>query len=288
MKTRINEFFKNKLLVIFSGEKCIKNLFLNFLGLQVFRYLFAKLLYNIKNFNISENEINELKNIGYQVYPNFFNPEVFKKIKAEYYKLINDDKYAKRVDQGSGKIDDGIEYINANIDDHLNEEYSALSNIKNNPKILKYFKLAEKKNEIKINTRLESIKILDNNLPDPQKEYHYDTFHNTFKAWLFIEEVKTKDGPFHYVPLSHKLTFLRVWNEWRLSILYCIKNISSSFRYNINKEFLDKKALKAETKENTLVIANTHGLHRRGDAEIGAKRNSIQLWTRENPFKIFL
>lgn len=288
MKTRIKEFFKNNLLIIFSGEKCIKNLFLNFLGLQVFRYLFAKLIYNFKKFNISGNEINELKKIGFQVYPNFFNPDEFQKIKTEYYKLIDDDKYAKRVDQGSGKIDEGIEYINANIDDHLKEEYPMLSNIKNNPKILKYFQLAEKKNEIKINTRLESIKILDNNLPDPQKDYHYDTFHNTFKAWIFIEEVKTEDGPFCYIPLSHKFNFLRVWNEWRLSILYSIKNIHSSFRYNVNKEFLDKKALKAETKENTLVIANTHGLHRRGDAEINRKRESIQLWTRENPFKIFI
>ena len=38
--------------------------------------------------------------------------------------------------------------------------------------------------------------------------------------------------------------------------------------------------------ENTLVMANTHGLHRRGDASIGTTRYAIQFWTRENPFKL--
>ena len=35
-------------------------------------------------------------------------------------------------------------------------------------------------------------------------------------------------------------------------------------------------------------MANVHALHRRGDAENNTERVSIQFWTRENPFKIFL
>ena len=33
--------------------------------------------------------------------------------------------------------------------------------------------------------------------------------------------------------------------------------------------------------ENTLVMANTHGLHRRRDAKKGRMRIAIQFWTRE-------
>ena len=54
------------------------------------------------------------------------------------------------------------------------------------------------------------------------------------------------------------------------------------------KEALNKKAIKFNVNENTFVRVNTHGLHRRGNAEVGQIRDCINIWTRENPFKIIL
>jgi len=41
---------------------------------------------------------------------------------------------------------------------------------------------------------------------DPQRHLHSDTFHATMKAWFFLDDVGDHNGPFTYVPGSHKLT----------------------------------------------------------------------------------
>ena len=41
---------------------------------------------------------------------------------------------------------------------------------------------------------------------DPQCVLHSDTFHPTVKAWLFLTDVAADEGPFTYVPGSHRLT----------------------------------------------------------------------------------
>ena len=41
---------------------------------------------------------------------------------------------------------------------------------------------------------------------DPQCVLHADTFHPTVKAWLFLTDVAEDEGPFTYVPGSHRAT----------------------------------------------------------------------------------
>ena len=137
---------------------------------------------------------------------------------------------------------------------------------------------------------MEKIKVKNENINDPNKDYHYDTFHNTFKCWLFIDKVSYDQGPFRYLPFSNNFSIKRFFFEWKQSVLYSLKkNLNSSFRVSdkLKKKF-DKDSVCMNVDENTLVMANTHGLHRRGDAKIGTTRYAIQFWTRENPFKIIL
>src|SRR5215204_4109143 len=50
--------------------------------------------------------------------------------------------------------------------------------------------------------------------PDPQTNLHADTFHPTVKAWLFLTDVAEDEGPFVYVPGSHRLTPERLaWEQ---------------------------------------------------------------------------
>ena len=46
--------------------------------------------------------------------------------------------------------------------------------------------------------------------PDPQTRLHADTFHPTVKAWFFLNDVGEDEGPFTYVPGSHRLTSRRL------------------------------------------------------------------------------
>lgn len=54
--------------------------------------------------------------------------------------------------------------------------------------------------------------------PDPQTHLHADTFHPTMKAWLFLTDVAVDEGPFSYVPGSHRLTPHRLAWEQRMSL----------------------------------------------------------------------
>src|SRR5438132_582901 len=54
--------------------------------------------------------------------------------------------------------------------------------------------------------------------PDPQTALHADTFHPTVKAWLFLTDVAADQGPFTYVPGSHRLSPERLAWERRMSL----------------------------------------------------------------------
>ena len=45
--------------------------------------------------------------------------------------------------------------------------------------------------------------------PDPQTRLHADAFHSSVKAWFFLTDVTEEDGPFIYVPGSHRPTARR-------------------------------------------------------------------------------
>lgn len=128
---------------------------------------------------------------------------------------------------------------------------------------------------------------------DPQKTLHSDTFHPTMKCWFFIDDVAEESGPFNYVPQSNRLSWKRIKWQYRMSL-----NASNaenqyhargSTRYTVD----DLKALglpepKAfAVKKNTLVIANTFGIHRRGDSLEKSTRLAIWGDSRTNPFLPF-
>ena len=54
--------------------------------------------------------------------------------------------------------------------------------------------------------------------PDPQTNFHADTFHPSLKAWFFLTDVAEDEGPFCYVPGSHLLTPERLAWEREMSI----------------------------------------------------------------------
>ncbi len=129
--------------------------------------------------------------------------------------------------------------------------------------------------------------------PDPQKNLHSDTFHPTTKSWFFFDDVSERNGPFTYVPGSHRLTLKRLAWEYRKSI--SVSNDGD--RYSANGSFritdADAKAMDLAPPKafavaaNTLVIANTHGFHCRGNASERSSRTELWTISRSNPFSPF-
>ena len=130
--------------------------------------------------------------------------------------------------------------------------------------------------------------------PDPQKDLHTDTFHPCVKAWLYIDEVSDQNGPFTFIPGSLRLTWKRVKWEYRQSLLASQSRNDrpkqrywdGSFRVSTQDaaELGYGLPLAMKVAANTLLIANTHGIHCRGEAKSGATRMTIWMQARDNPF----
>lgn len=126
--------------------------------------------------------------------------------------------------------------------------------------------------------------------PDPQTRLHADAFHPSVKAWFFLTDVAEEDGPFIYVPGSHRPTRRRLSWERRASMTAaCSADFQSSRgSLRITPEavrrlgFGEPKAFAVP--QNTLVVADTVGFHARGLSARPSVRLEIWAYGRRNPF----
>ena len=125
---------------------------------------------------------------------------------------------------------------------------------------------------------------------DPQRHLHSDTFHATMKAWFFLDDVGDHNGPFTYVPGSHKLTWKRLKWEYKKSVEGSSQSNSYGSRGSLRVADDELEAMRMpapslfKVPANTLVIADTHGFHRRGAASEKSNRLEIWAYSRTNPF----
>ncbi len=125
---------------------------------------------------------------------------------------------------------------------------------------------------------------------DPQTAHHSDTFHATAKSWFFLEDVSSEDGPFTYVPGSHRMTPGRL--AWERA-----QSLTASSHPNGHHALGSFRASRAEidamgygptismtVPANTLVVADTHGFHARGRPTRAAIRPAVYGSLRRNPF----
>jgi hypothetical protein len=126
--------------------------------------------------------------------------------------------------------------------------------------------------------------------PDPQTALHADTFHATAKAWLFLTDVAEDEGPFVYVPGSHRMTPERLaWEKARsVRASAGLDRLSARGSLRIAAEELSALKLPAPkvfaVPANTLVVADTSGFHARGPSLRPSTRVEIWTYGRRNPF----
>lgn len=130
----------------------------------------------------------------------------------------------------------------------------------------------------------------DEGPPDPQTAFHSDTFHATAKAWLFLADVAPEDGPFMYVPGSHRATPGRLaWEQAQSEIAAGAPDAlhaRGSFRATPAEiaAMGYPPPVAFTVPANTLVVADTHGFHARGPSLRVSVRPAIYGSLRRNPF----
>jgi hypothetical protein len=129
-----------------------------------------------------------------------------------------------------------------------------------------------------------------NAAPDPQTNFHSDTFHPSLKAWFFLTDVAEDEGPFCYVPGSHLLTPERLNWERKTSIDAAHNRDTYSARGSFRASEEDRAAMKLAkpvafaVPANTLVVGDTVGFHARGLSSRPSRRVEIWAYARRNPF----
>lgn len=129
---------------------------------------------------------------------------------------------------------------------------------------------------------------------DPQEALHADSFHSSLKSWLFLNSVSLEQGPFTYVPGSHRFTPERMaWERARsLAEPTAIDRLSARGSPRVGPDDLammklpDAKPVTVDG--NTLVVADTVGFHARGPSAVSGERVEIWSYSRRNPFYLWL
>lgn len=125
---------------------------------------------------------------------------------------------------------------------------------------------------------------------DPQLQLHSDAFYPSMKAWLYLHDVAEEDGPFVYVPGSHRATRRRLWWERERSLRWREDTNAHSRRgsLRIAPEMLGRlgygRPVTCAAPANTLIVADTYGFHARGPSLRPSVRVSLWAQGRRNPF----
>ena len=126
--------------------------------------------------------------------------------------------------------------------------------------------------------------------PDPQTRLHADAFHSSVKAWFFLTDVGEDEGPFIYVPGSHRPTRRRLAWERNASVTAAQSSDFQSARgsLRITPEAVRRLGFGEPevfaVPQNTLVVADTLGFHARGVSPRSSVRLEIWAYGRRNPF----
>ena len=130
----------------------------------------------------------------------------------------------------------------------------------------------------------------ENRQADPQTAFHSDTFHQTAKCWFFLYDIDDAEGPFTYIPGSHRLTRERLdWEQEQSLTASTDKNrLHARGSFRLGRHELDRLNYPQPTRfavpGNTLVVADTHGFHARAASKKASVRVGLYGSLRRNPF----
>lgn len=281
--------FSLKMQGIFSGQKFIKNHFLNLLGLHIFRIFISKFFYNIRTvilFRKLTDEQKILRKDGIIFIENFLPKDELESIKKEF----EDSKNFVGV---YSEIEDGDSIWARRKFNRA--QYANLPSTKkflSNSRLLNLIYAGEARVVPIVAVWFDTVsypKRETNGKHDSSivESRHSDIFYPAHKVFYFPYDVKDEDGPLNFSRGSHKISARRLWIEYKKSIEAGRTESEDFFHVNDSEStYLKLKNIKAIVPENTLVVMNGCAFHKRGDAVAGAKRSVIFTQFRYNPFSL--
>ena len=275
---------------IVSQNHIIPSPLANRLGVPVFRTLIADMLIRFrrfKNCRPKDDFENQLIKNGIVVIPNFLPDEEFKELKNEFDNNISSSENVETVRKGSMKIN--IREVNKN--DY--EKLPAMKKFARNKQLIRLISVGE---GIKVVDELKKFNLEKTIFGDPDKDadnnvpFHSDIHFHSHKVLFYMSDVTEEGGPFIYCKNSHLNNIDRLWFEFKRGQLKDAHIEGWRVQQHLDKKFFNDYFNKLKDQEykvacpaNTLVIANVHGFHKRGESISGVERSLIRISRRYNP-----
>jgi hypothetical protein len=269
---------------LFSQDKRIASDALNRMGAQVFRTVAARAVYNVRRVPVPAaiaSEFETLRRDGIVVVRDFLTPAHFADVRREFEWLSRQHSAIVATRSGSATVE---EIAVRRFDGCA---LPAIFSFFADARLRALIEAAEQRpfRSLVQSGEWETILHGESSGPcDPESDLHSDTFFNTHKAWLYVDDVGVANGPLAYLKGSHQLTCSRLAFVYRDS---CGRRNTPNPSRRVSAEEL-RQLGRDETvvtcAANTLVIVNACGYHRRMSGAPGAMRRALHLSARANPF----
>ena len=275
---------------IVSQNHIVPSPIANRLGVPVLRTFLADILIKLRRFKNCrpKNDFeNQLIKDGIVVIPNFLPDEEFKNLKSEFDNNISSSEKVETVRKGSMQVNI------REVDKNEYEKFPAMKKFARNKQLIRLISVGE---GIKVVDELKKFNLEKTIFGDPNKDtdanvpFHADIHFHSHKVLFYMSDVTEEGGPFTYCKNSHLNNLNRLWFEFKRGQLKDAHIEGWRIQQHLDKKFFNNYFRKLKNKEykvacpaNTLVIANVHGFHKRGESISGVERSLIRIPLRYNP-----
>jgi hypothetical protein len=264
LKSKIIEKLRHSHFII-SPKQTINNYFLNLLGLQVLRLIWANLfrLHPKKVAPEYKMYADILERDGILVIEDFLPQHMFDELKSDSASLrskastiMHDTTMEIKVEANTLAY---IDYVRNN--QLILELVSAFTHRRMNRKPQPYVWQHQKRIDV------ETVK--DSSVHSSHFA-HTDKHYPIFKVFYTLSDIDKDNGAFTYYKTSHKLSWWRLLFEYKFSVAQSLlwKESKNPLQIYDPEKIIESAGFKPtpmEGKANTLVLANTMGFHRRGE-----------------------
>jgi hypothetical protein len=261
---------------VFTDAKVVDSRALNLAGVQPFRAVLARFLYKLRR-GSHDPMIAELSRTGITVCEDFLPPAAFTTVEREAEDYMSESSPTWLHQHGTTEV----RHFSLGAVD--SERFPHLAQWRGDQQVLALAAAAERRSCRRGDggSLVERLTVGDYSKPDPQTELHLDTFFNTHKIWLYLDDVSAENAALVYVPGSHLLDSVRLRRDY----LESTSTNEESRRVSddeVRSRGLERRVVSCG--RNTLVVANTCGYHCRSVGELGASRRALHMTFRFNPF----
>jgi hypothetical protein len=267
----------------------------NIFGVQVFRYIWLRLVSNIRHMLYSPNSLEDylvVRNDGIASRENYLDENTHEKLSVAFNFLANINHDVLKQNGVLSTSNSQVTRININKKCRIIYPEAQF--------IYECFLVDEKINKFGsdvVGYKLKTepyIEIESFNVPEGQTDifnasqgFHIDRIQDCVKLMYFMDDVKREDGAFEYIKGSHKGSFRKfvylVAETYRITFYYVRNGLSKNAavmelgpgRQKFLDKFMETDSYPVTSKSRTLSFSNHAGFHRRGKLESGHSRKIV-------------